>query len=106
MRVVLNARTTSPGHCLSLQQPLQEDGEELVRIHKTAVFGHRANAVGVAVGGESGMAAFIHHRLLQHGTCGSMGSGLMPGNSGLSSREFRDGRCRDAKNIPVSTTAP
>ena len=37
-----------------------------MRIHKTAVLGDRADTVCVAIGGETGMAAFLHHRFLQH----------------------------------------
>src|SRR5581483_8219341 len=50
-----------------LQQPPQEDGIALVSVHEAAVFGHSADAVGVAVVGKAGVAALAHDGLLQHG---------------------------------------
>ena len=85
MRVVLKARTISPGHCLRFEQPLQNDRKTFVRIDEAAVFGDRADAVGVAVGRHARLAVLADHGLLQLAMCGSMGSGLMPGNSGFSS---------------------
>src|SRR6185437_1596671 len=50
---------------LALQQPAQQDGVDLVRVHVAAVFGDRANAVGVAIGDEAAVALLAHHRLLR-----------------------------------------
>ena len=66
MRVVLKARTTSPGHCLRFSSHSRITREALVRIHEAAVFGHCAQAVGIAVGGQSGLAVLAHHCFLQH----------------------------------------
>ncbi len=65
MRVVLKARTTSPGHCLRFNSHSQDDREDLVRVHEAAVFRNSAEAVGIAVGGQSGLAFLADYRLLQ-----------------------------------------
>ena len=85
MPVVLKARTTSPGHFLRSSTQRKQNGEALVRIHKAAVFGDGADAVGVAIGGQPGMAFFLQHGFRSISMCGSMGSGLIPGNSGFNS---------------------
>jgi hypothetical protein len=50
---------------LALEQPAQDDGVDLVRIHKAAILGHRTQAVGIAIGGEAGVALLLHHRFLK-----------------------------------------
>src|SRR5260370_5901390 len=50
----------------ALQQPAQQHGVNLVRIHEAAVFGDGADAVGVAIGNKTGVTLFADHRLLQH----------------------------------------
>ena len=65
MPVVLKARTTSPGHFLRASSQCSRTAHALVRIDETAVFGHGADAVGIAVGGEAGMAFLFHHGFLQ-----------------------------------------
>ncbi len=50
---------------LVLQQPFQQNAHALVRIDEAAVFRHRADAIGVAVGDQSSVAFFFHHRFLQ-----------------------------------------
>src|SRR5271156_3962979 len=50
---------------LALQQPTQQDGEDLMRIDEVAVFVDRAKAIGVAIGDESRVAVVHDYRLLQ-----------------------------------------
>ena len=47
------------------KQPVQQKAHALVRIDKTPIFRHRANAVGVAVRHQPSMAFFFHHGFLQ-----------------------------------------
>ena len=54
--VVLKARVTAPGQPLYLQDPTQQHGINFVRIDEVAVFIGGADAVGIAVGAESGLA--------------------------------------------------
>src|ERR1700678_1161069 len=54
------------GPFLSYQQPLGENGKNLVRIDKAAVFRHSADAIGITIGRKPGIAALFHHGLLQH----------------------------------------
>ena len=65
MPVVLKARTTSPGHFLCTSNQFSRTAHALVRIDEAPVFGHGADAVGVAVGHQAGMAFFFHHGFLQ-----------------------------------------
>jgi hypothetical protein len=48
------------------QQPAQQHAENFVRIHKAAIFGNRADAVSIAIGGQSRVAFFFYDRFLQH----------------------------------------
>ena len=73
------------GPLLSLQHPAQQDGKAFVRIHEAAVFGDGADAVRVAIGRQPGVALSFSTVCRSISTCGSMGSGLIPGNSGFSS---------------------
>ena len=50
---------------LALQQPAQQHAEYLVRVHEAAIFGDRADAVGIAIGGQTGIAVLTDHGLLQ-----------------------------------------
>src|SRR5208283_716933 len=52
---------------LVLQQPVQQNAHALVRIDEAAIFGHSANAVGIAVGDQAGVAFFLYYGLLQQG---------------------------------------
>src|SRR5437870_9543100 len=59
----------SPHHltrpALALQEPAQDNGKNLVRIHEAAVFSHCAQAVGITIGGKAGMALLANYDLLQ-----------------------------------------
>src|SRR5260370_35450529 len=55
------------GPVFALQEPMQQNGENLVRVHKASVFGYRADAVGIAIGSQAGIASLAHHGLLQPG---------------------------------------
>src|ERR1700681_4021824 len=55
---------------LANQEPVQKYRHALVRIDETTVFGDRANAIGVAIRRESGMAFLFYYRLLKHGDVG------------------------------------
>ena len=50
---------------LAHQQPVQQNGHAFVRIDEAAVFGHRADAIGVAIGDQAGVTFFFHNRFLQ-----------------------------------------
>ena len=52
---------------LSPQQPFQQDGEYLVRVHHVAMLVHRADAIRVAVGDKAGIAFFSNDSLLRLG---------------------------------------
>src|SRR5580700_9465341 len=65
MRVVKSAHHFS-GPFLADHQPLQENGKNLVRIHKAAILGHGANAISVAVGGQPGIGVLLEQGLLKH----------------------------------------
>ena len=65
MRVVLKARTTSPGPLFALQKPSQNDRVDLVRVDEAAVFRDRADAVGVAVGRQPAWQLSRDDHLLQ-----------------------------------------
>ena len=41
--------------------PLQQDGKDLVRIHKAAVFRRCSDSVGIAIGNESRVAFLLDH---------------------------------------------
>ena len=51
---------------LSLDCPAQKHRDNLVRIDKTAIFRNGADAVGIAVGGKSGMAFLFNNNFLLH----------------------------------------
>jgi hypothetical protein len=63
--VVLKARVTAPGQSFALEHPTEQHAEDLVRIDEVAVLVGGADAVGVAVGAQAGLAAVGHHRLAQ-----------------------------------------
>jgi hypothetical protein len=63
--VVLKARVTAPGQPLRLQHPAQQHGVDLVRVDEVAVLVGCADAVGVAVGAEAGLAAVGHDRFAE-----------------------------------------
>ena len=50
---------------LALQQPLEDDRENLVRVHEAAVFGDGTEAVGIAICGKPRGALLAHYRLLK-----------------------------------------
>ena len=54
--VVLKARVTAPGQPLRLSTQLEQDGVDFVRVDEVAVLVGGADAVGVAVGAEAGVA--------------------------------------------------
>jgi len=74
MRVVLNARTTVAGPLLALQQPAQKHAEDFVRVYKAAIFCDRADAVGIAIGRQSGVTLLTHTVCCNRAMCGSIGS--------------------------------
>ncbi len=53
------------GPLLALEKPLQQHRETLVRVDEAAVFGDRANAVGIAIDRQAGAAFFAHHGFLE-----------------------------------------
>src|SRR5438067_12689842 len=63
---------------LALQQPAQDNGKNLVRIHEAAVFSHGAQAVGITIGGKAGMALLADNRLLQQAHVRLDGLGINP----------------------------
>src|SRR5207245_2750151 len=52
---------------LSFQEPAQQDGKNLMRINEAAVFCNGADAVGVTVCSETGMAVVLYHSFLKQG---------------------------------------
>src|SRR2546422_9950674 len=52
---------------LSFQEPAQQDGKNLMRINEAAVFCNGADAVGVTVCGETGVAVILYHSFLKQG---------------------------------------
>ena len=85
MRVVLKARTTSPGHFFRSSNQRKRNAKNFVRIDKASIFGDGANAVGIAVGGQPGMAFLANTVCCNISIWGSIGSGLIPGNNGFNS---------------------
>ena len=63
--MVLKARVTAPGQPLHLSTQLSSTRIDLVRIDEVAVLVGGADAVGVAVGAQAGLAAVGHDRLAQ-----------------------------------------
>src|SRR4029077_16452406 len=55
------------GPLFALPEPTQQSGENLVRVHKASVFGYGADAVGIAIGSQAGIASLAYHRLVQQG---------------------------------------
>src|SRR5437773_4199288 len=49
----------------STQQPVEQDGENLVRVNKASVFGDGTDAVSVSVRRKAGMAALANNSFLQ-----------------------------------------
>ena len=94
------------GPPLPLQQPAQQDGKNLVRIDEVAMLIDRAKAVGVAVGRQPCLAMVLHHCFLQRAICGSIGSGLIPGNSGLTSPRIATKSTPSWPKIPAITPRP
>ena len=47
------------------QQPVQQHRHALVRIDEAPIFSHSADAVGIAVACQAGMAFFFHYYFLQ-----------------------------------------
>ena len=54
---------------LTLEQPPQQDGVDLVRVDDVAVLVDRADAVGVAVSDQAGVALFFHDDGLRQRRC-------------------------------------
>src|SRR5947208_2554902 len=52
---------------LSFQEPAQQDGKNLMRINEAAVFCNGADAVGVTVCSQTGVAVILYHCLLKQG---------------------------------------
>ena len=82
------------GPLFPLQQPAQQDRENFVRIDEAAIFSDGANAVGIAIGREAGIALFADDRLLQFGN-------VRLNRLGIDAREKRvqllpDGKMLDA----------
>ena len=73
---------------------------------KAAIFGDRADAVGVSVGRQAGVALLAHHVSCSMPMCGSIGSGLIPGKSGFTSCANRNVlHIRARRKIPRQNTA-
>ena len=53
------------GPAFAAQNPAQQHGEDLVRIDEVAVFIRGADAVGIAIGAQAGVAAVGNHRILK-----------------------------------------
>src|SRR5262249_19834946 len=67
---VLHARGVEGAHhvarpVLASDQPLQEDGIDLVGVDKAAVLRRGPDAVRIAIGDEAGMALFLNYHFLQ-----------------------------------------
>ena len=79
MPVVLKARTTSPGHFLHTSSQFSRTRKALVRIDEAAIFSHGADAIGIAVGDQAGMAFFFHNGFLQQRHVRQNRLGIDPG---------------------------
>ena len=106
MPVVLNARVTAPGHFLYFKSHMQQDGEAFVRVDEAAVFSNRADAVRVAVGTEAGGQSSRTTISCRRFTCGSMGSGLIPGKSGFNSLRISTTFTPRLLRMPDTTPRP
>ena len=63
---------------LAFEQPLKQNRETFMRIDEAAVFGHRADAVGITVNGQARMALLFHYRFLQQRDVGHNRFGVDP----------------------------
>ncbi len=61
---------------LALQQPAQKNAEDFVRVYKAPIFRDRADAVGIAIGRQSGVTLLTHHCLLQQSNVRFNGLGI------------------------------
>ena len=77
--MVLKARVTAPGQPLYLQDPVEERGIDFVRVDEVAMLVGRADAVGVAVGAEAGLAAVGYCGFAEGANVGLDGLGIDAG---------------------------
>ncbi len=71
------------GPAFVLEQPLENDGEDLVRVDDVAVLVDGADAVGVAIGDEAGVAVLGDDAALGLGDVGEDGLGVDAGKGGV-----------------------
>ena len=71
------------GPAFVLEQPLKDDGEDLMGVHHVAVLVDGADAVGVAVGDEAGIAMLGDDATLGLGDVREDGFGIDPGKGGV-----------------------
>src|SRR3982074_1709191 len=74
----------------ALQEPVQEKGENLVRVDKASVFGYRTDAVCIAIGRQAGIAFLAEHCLLQQGRVWLDGFGINVGEKRIQFLADRD----------------
>src|SRR5205085_28379 len=88
------------GPLLELEQPAQQDGIALVRVHEHAIFRARAHAVGVTIGHKAAVATLAHYGLLQRAHVGLDGLRIDAGEQRVHLAAYLDARHTDlAKDI-------